>query len=158
MKYGYYPGCSLEGISAEYDHSMRSLLDLLDVTIQDVPDWICCGTLAAASVSPLLGLATPLWNVAQAKRAGYDQLIAPCSSCLYHFRHASYRVAEDPSLRAEVEAVLEQGLDPLPSTIHPLQLLTTDGFQARIEEHERAVDVSWPVGSLQRCRRIEPGN
>ncbi len=133
MKYGYYPGCSLEGISAEYDESIRSLFDWLDITIEDLPDWICCGTQAASSLSGLLGLATPLWNVAQAKQAGYDRLIAPCSACLYHFKHAAKRVAENPALRAEVEAVIELPLAYTPPTIHPLELLCTDAFEARIK-------------------------
>ena len=133
MKYGYYPGCSLEGISREYDESMRALLARLGVSIEDLPDWICCGTLAAPSLSPLLGLATPLWNVARAKQAGYDQLIAPCSACLYHFKHAAKRVADDPALRAEVESVLELPLASPPPTIHPLELLGTDSFEARIK-------------------------
>ncbi|MBI3361823.1 MAG: disulfide reductase, partial [Chloroflexi bacterium] len=132
MRYGYYPGCSLEGISVEYDESMRRLFERLEVTVEDLPDWICCGTLAAPSLSPLLGLATPLWNVARAKRAGYDRLIAPCSACLYHFKHAEKRVAENSALRAEVEAVLELPLASPPPTIHPLELLTADGFEPRI--------------------------
>ena len=134
MKYGYYPGCSLEGISNEYDESMRALFAQLEVTIEDLPDWICCGTLAAPSISHLLGLATPLWNVARAQQAGYDQLIAPCSACLYHFKRAAKQVAEDPALRAEVEAVLELPLDAAPPTIHPLELLSADGFEARIRQ------------------------
>ncbi len=133
MKYGYYPGCSLEGISREYDESMRALLARLGVSIEDLPDWICCGTLAAPSLSPLLGLATPLWNVARAKEAGYDQLIAPCSACLYHFKHAAKRVADDPALRAEVEAVLELPLASPPPTVHPLELLSADSFETRIK-------------------------
>lgn len=133
MKYGYYPGCSLEGISREYDESMRALLARLGVSIEDLPGWICCGTLAAPSLSPLLGLATPLWNVARAKEAGYDQLIAPCSACLYHFKHAAKRVADDLALRAEVEAVLELPLASPPPTIHPLELLSTDSFETRIK-------------------------
>ena len=133
MKYGYYPGCSLQGISSEYDDSVRRLLARLDVAIEDVPNWMCCGTIAAQSTSHLLGMANPLWNVVQAGQAGQDVVITPCSACLYHFKHASYRVAEDPSLRAEVEAVLEQPLARLPDTIHPLQLLTMNGFDARIK-------------------------
>lgn len=134
MRYGYYPGCSLEGISTEYDESIRSLFDVLDVTIEDVPGWICCGTLAAPSLGRLMGLATPLWNVAQAKQVGFDQLIAPCSACLYHFKHAAKRVAGDPALRAEVEAVLELPLSSTPPTIHPLELLSTNGFESRIKQ------------------------
>ncbi|MBI5290678.1 MAG: CoB--CoM heterodisulfide reductase iron-sulfur subunit B family protein [Chloroflexi bacterium] len=136
MKYGYYPGCSLEGISAEYDDSIRSLFKRLDVTIEDLPGWICCGTVAAPSMSRLLGLATPLWNVARAKQAGYDQLIAPCSACLYHFKHAAQQVAESPALRAEVEAVLALGvpLASLPPTVHPLEILSADAFESRINQ------------------------
>lgn len=134
MKYGYYPGCSLEGISAEYDDSIRSLFKRLEVTIEDLPGWICCGTVAAPSMSRLLGLATPLWNVARAKQAGYDQLIAPCSACLYHFKHAAQQVAESPAVRAEVEAVLELPLASLPPTVHPLEILSADVFESRINQ------------------------
>jgi heterodisulfide reductase subunit B len=88
MKHGYFPGCSLEGISAEYDHSIHKVLDALEVATEDVPDWICCGTLAAPSTSHLLGLATPLWNVLQAKKAGHDQVIVPCSAvCITSSTH-----------------------------------------------------------------------
>ena len=132
MRYAYYPGCSLEGISTEYDESMRSLFKRLDVAIEDLPDWICCGTLAAPSLSRLLGVATPLWNVARARQFGYDRLIAQCSACLYHFKKASKEVAENAGLRADAEAVLEMPLNGLPPTIHPLELLCTDGFESRI--------------------------
>lgn len=132
MRLGYYPGCSLEGISTEYDESIRALFAHLEITIEDLPDWICCGTLAAPSLSRLLGLATPLWNVAQAERAGYDKLIAPCSACLYHFKHATQVVMENPPLRADVEAVLELPLHSPPPTIHPLELLSNDLFETRV--------------------------
>ena len=132
MKDAYYPGCSLEGISVEYDLSLRNLFKHLNVTVEDLPDWICCGTLAAPSISRLLGLATPLWNVARAKQEGYDRLIAPCSACLYHFKHAARQVAENSALRADVEDLLELPLTGLPPTIHPLELLSDDTFEARI--------------------------
>ena len=137
MRYGYYPGCSLEGISAEYDESIRSLFAHLSVAIEDVPDWICCGTLAAPSLSRLLGVATPLWNVARARQAGHERLIAPCSACLYHFKKASKQVAEDAGLRAEAEAALELPLADLPPTIHPLELLSADGFEPYIKRMVR---------------------
>ncbi len=133
MKYGYYPGCSLEGISVEYDHSMRSLLARLDIAIEDLPDWVCCGTLAAPSISRLLGLATPMWNVAQAKKAGFEQLIAPCSACVYHFKNAARQVEENAATRADVEAVLEMSLIDLPRTVHPLEVLTNDELESRIK-------------------------
>ena len=133
MKYGYYPGCSLEGISVEYNHSMRSLFTALEVTIEDLPDWICCGTLAAPSISRLLGIATPLWNVAKAKQEGFEQLVAPCSACVYHFKNAENQVNTNSKLMSEVEAVLETSLTELPRTVHPLEILVNDGFEERIK-------------------------
>ncbi len=137
MKYGYYPGCSLEGISVEYDHSMRSLFAALDITVEDLSEWICCGTLAAPSISRLLGVATPLWNVAQAKQEGYEQLVAPCSACVYHFKNAEKQVNTNSKLRTEVESVLDLPLNDLPRTVHPLEILVNDGFEERINSRVR---------------------
>ncbi|MGD8752381.1 MAG: heterodisulfide reductase-related iron-sulfur binding cluster, partial [Anaerolineales bacterium] len=131
MKYAYYPGCSLEGISVEYDLSMRRLFEQLEVTVEDLPEWICCGTLAAPSMSRLLGVATPLWNVARATLEGFDQLIAPCSACVYHFKNAVKQVEDKPDLRIEVENVLEMSLESQTPTIHPLELLVQDSFEER---------------------------
>lgn len=133
MKLNYYPGCSLEGISAEYDESIRSLFERLDITLEELPDWICCGTLAAPSISPLLGLATPLWNVAQAQKSGGERLLTPCSACLYHFKNAAHQVERNATLRQHVENVLDTSLTNLPVVIHPLELLSDVGFEAHIK-------------------------
>ena len=134
MNYGYYPGCSLEGISNEYDQSLRSLFAKLEIGMTNLEDWICCGTLAAPSISRLLGLATPLWNVARAREQGLESLVAPCSACLYHFKNAARQVQEDESLKARVETVLELPLTGLPPAIHPLQVLTEGPFEERIRQ------------------------
>lgn len=133
MKYGYYPGCSLEGISLEYDHSIRSLFKALNITIEELPDWICCGTLAAPSISRMVGLTTPLWNIAKAGQEGYDRLIAPCSACVYHFRNAAAQLAGKPHLQREVETVLEMPLTGAPPAIHPLELLDDETFKTQIK-------------------------
>jgi heterodisulfide reductase subunit B len=134
MKLGYYPGCSLEGISVEYDISIRNLFKLLSVDVTDLPDWICCGTLAAPSISRLLGVVTPLWNVALAEEEGFDQLVAPCSACVYHFKNAAKQVADNAPLRDDVEAVMGRALNDPPAVVHPLEILTNDGFEARIRQ------------------------
>ena len=43
MKLGYYPGCSLHGSSNDYEQSLRACLGALDVTLEEIDDWICCG-------------------------------------------------------------------------------------------------------------------
>lgn len=129
MKYGYYPGCSLESMSVEYDVSLRNLFDRLSIRVEEVPGWICCGTLAAPSTSRLLGLAVPLWNVARAAEAGQTTVIAPCSACLYHFKSAQHQLRQDPTLVPKVEEILGLPLDTTPHIMHPVQLLSRPEFE-----------------------------
>jgi len=35
----YYPGCSLTGTAAEYDHSIREVAGLLDIDLEELEDW-----------------------------------------------------------------------------------------------------------------------
>lgn len=134
MTYGYYPGCSLEGISVEYDISIRRLFAALEVDFKEIPGWICCGTLAAPSLSRILGLATPLWNLVKAHNEGFDHLITPCSACLYHFKYAIKQVADHPELRPELEEVIETPINSIPRVIHPLELLTSNRYEKQIRD------------------------
>ncbi len=133
MRYGYYPGCSLEGMSVEYDISLRNVLDKLGVSVEPVPSWICCGTLAACSTSRLLGLSVPLYNVARAAQAGQETIIAPCSACLYHVKSSLHQLRQDPSLIPQVEKILDLPLDKTPRVLHPIELLTAPSFEGAIK-------------------------
>ena len=44
MKYAYYPGCSLESTSWDFDRSTRAVLGALGVELEEISDWACCGS------------------------------------------------------------------------------------------------------------------
>ena len=81
MNVGYYPGCALHGSSNDYEQSLRACLGALDVELQEVKDWICCGATAAHSLNHKLSMALPARNLALAERDGFKQLFAPCPLC-----------------------------------------------------------------------------
>ena len=122
-RYAYYPGCSLETMACEYDASFRNLCQHLGIGLEEVPDWFCCGAGMVGNLSPLLGLATPMKNLALAHQRGFNQLVAPCSACYNQFKRASSAVAEDPGLRRQVEDVVEYPLDHPVAVFHPLEML-----------------------------------
>ena len=68
MTYSYYPGCSLQESAMEYDVSTRAVLDAMDVRIEEIPGWTCCGASAVEAVSELLATALPARNLALAAR------------------------------------------------------------------------------------------
>ena len=47
MKFAYYPGCSLESTSWDFDRSTRAVLRAVGVELEEIPDWVCCGSTPA---------------------------------------------------------------------------------------------------------------
>ncbi|MFQ5420324.1 MAG: heterodisulfide reductase-related iron-sulfur binding cluster, partial [Anaerolineae bacterium] len=102
--------------------------------------------------------ATPLYNTAQARQAGFDQLITPCSACVYHFKHAAKKVADDGKLRADVEDVLELPLlDPTPA-VHPLEILITEPFENQIKSMVKRDMGDLKVVSYYGCHISRPAD
>ena len=123
MRYGYYPGCSLESISAEYDHSMRASgalgradrgpegLDLL---------WDGGGGI---DVAP-----DRVGDPAMERGAGQEDGFRPAHRAVQRLclplqaRGQEGRGGSRPTGRDR--GILEMPLDDAPPTIHPLELLT----------------------------------
>ena len=107
MSLAYYPGCSLEHSSAEFDVSTRRLLDVLGVTYQEVPDWTCCGSTPAHMMDHLLAQSLAARNLRQAAEIA-DELLAPCPSCYQREKNAELEIHKSDEFRAEVNKVLDQ--------------------------------------------------
>ena len=41
--YLLYPGCASESSAKAYDRSVNAVFDLLDITLNEIDDWNCCG-------------------------------------------------------------------------------------------------------------------
>ena len=50
MKYSYFPGCSLRGTGRAYEESLLPVLKLLEVELEELDDWNCCGATAYMEV------------------------------------------------------------------------------------------------------------
>ena len=141
-RYAYYPGCSLETMACEYDASFRNLCAHLDIGLEEAPGWCCCGAGMLGNLSPLLGLATPLKNLALAHQNGLGELVAPCSACYSQFKRASQEVREDSQLRQQVEEIIEYPLENPVSVLHPLEMLQR-------ELHGRKLTIANDLGHLR---------
>jgi len=109
MEYLYYPGCSLEGTSAEYDISTKVLMAAMDTHLTEIEDWNCCGATAAESLSHLLSYVLPARNLALAekmKRA--KEILVPCSACYLNLKKTEEAVKKDKDLLKKINIVLGQ--------------------------------------------------
>jgi heterodisulfide reductase subunit B2 len=87
MKVSYYPGCSLGGTALDYAASIAGVTPLLDMELEEIKDWNCCGATAAHSINHKLSLSLPARNLALAEVAGHD-VVAPCALCFNRLKMA----------------------------------------------------------------------
>ncbi len=94
MEVSYYPGCSLHGMAAEYDESIRAVCRALDVSLAELADWNCCGASSAHFVDDKLAVQLSARNMAIAEEAGRE-LLVPCAACFHRLKHADKELKED---------------------------------------------------------------
>ena len=97
-KLGYYPGCSAEGTSKEFDGTLREVFFRLGILLEEIPDWNCCGASPGHALSEEVGAALSYLNLLKAKRAGLEEILTPCPSCYANLLKASHFYTTDPDL------------------------------------------------------------
>jgi heterodisulfide reductase subunit B len=106
MILGYYPGCSLKGGSREYKESVVALCKKFDIKLVEVPDWNCCGATAAHNLNKELSLALPARILAQAEKAGFDEILVPCAACYNRLMVTNHEMNHQPELGQKVQEII----------------------------------------------------
>ena len=126
MKLAYYPGCSGQGTSAEYERSTRAVCRALEIGLKEISDWSCCGSTPAHACDHVLSSALSARNLALAAAEGAERVGTPCPSCLANLKTAKYRM-QDEAFRDKVNALLDNPCpEELPETVSILQVLVED--------------------------------
>jgi heterodisulfide reductase subunit B len=114
-QYAFYPGCSSQA-KASADNFLRSIdvvCDKLDVQLNEIPDWNCCGAsigYGEGGELPRLALSARNLALAETNFAGQD-MVSVCPACWLASRETAERLNEHSSLMAECnEALKEAGL------------------------------------------------
>jgi len=117
MTFTYYPGCSLESTGIEFDQSIRAVFEKLDVNLQELEDWSCCGASSAHSVNRELSLALPARNLALAQPLGRDMVRRHLEDLL------DFQFKGEIDVRPMLDIVINQiGLEEIKSkVVNPLK-------------------------------------
>lgn len=122
---GYFPGCSGQGTSIEYDISTRAVCHALDIELKEIPDWNCCGSTPAHTVDQVLSGALSARIFAQGENVGITDVVTPCPSCLKNLRNCLHH-REDELFAARVDALTERPLAMEHSIKSVLQVIMED--------------------------------
>ena len=122
MKIGYYPGCSLTGTGKEYDLSLRQVLNALDVELDELIDWSCCGATSAHATNHLLSLALPARNLSIASKQRLNEVMAPCAACYNRLIVSQHEIETNPLIAKQVEDVLGEPVSGKVSILNIIEL------------------------------------
>ncbi|MBQ9405306.1 MAG: CoB--CoM heterodisulfide reductase iron-sulfur subunit B family protein [Desulfovibrio sp.] len=126
MKYAYYPGCSAKGSSKDYEMSTQAVCRQLDMVLEEIPGWNCCGSTPAHAVDTELSAALCARNLDIAARQGAQLLLTPCPSCLSNLRAAAQRM-EKPTFRQRVNELLDEpAAETFPEVISVMQAIARE--------------------------------
>jgi len=110
-KYIFYPGCSMEGSARAYYESLNSIKAPLEMELEEINDWNCCGATEYLGVNLIPAYSLIARNLALAAQQmdGTKTLMAPCSACYLNLEKADYYMGERPTLGAKVNEALQAG-------------------------------------------------
>ncbi len=136
MRVGYYPGCSLSGTGREFGESMAAVAKALGIELAEIPEWTCCGSSSGHMTDRLLSVALPANVLAKARKAGFDQVMAPCAACYNRLATAKHEIETSAQTKAQVEAILQTKADALPRVLNVVQLLAqvSDAIAAKVSK------------------------
>ncbi|MGE5343325.1 MAG: CoB--CoM heterodisulfide reductase iron-sulfur subunit B family protein [Candidatus Omnitrophota bacterium] len=123
MKFGLYPGCSLNGSAREYNESLRALAQTIGIDLIEVPDWNCCGATAAHNLNQDLALALQTRILAAAESAGIDELVVPCAACYSRLFVTNHELGENPALKEKASRLVDDAYQGKVRVINILELL-----------------------------------
>ena len=158
MKLAYYPGCSGQGTSAEYERSTRAVCRALEIGLKEISDWSCCGSTPAHACDHVLSSALSARNLALAAAEGAERVGTPCPSCLANLKTAKYRM-QDEAFRDKVNALLDNPCpEELPETVSILQVLVEDygtgAIAEKVKKPLEGIKVACYYGCLMSAGRL----
>lgn len=159
MKFSYFPGCSLKGLGRAYEESLLPVMKHLDVELQELDDWNCCGATAYMSVDEAKACVLTARNLALAEKQGDHPVVAPCSACYMVLNKTKHYFKENPDMKAKIDKALDAvgmsygGGTPVR---HPLDILMNDvgveAIKAKVNRPLKGLKVAPYYG----CQIVRP--
>jgi len=96
MKISYYPGCTLKNNAKNFEDSALCSLKNLEVEVEELERWNCCGTVFSLATDDLIHHIAPIRNLIRVKEANTNKVMTLCAMCFNTLKRANERVRSDP--------------------------------------------------------------
>jgi heterodisulfide reductase subunit B len=114
-EYSYYPGCSSQKGASSFNQlrSTQTICEVLDIKLNEIPDWNCCSaSIGYAGGGELPRLTLSARNIALSEQHHPEQdIVATCAACWLATRETNDRLNADKEIKTDAnQALREAGL------------------------------------------------
>jgi heterodisulfide reductase subunit B len=156
-EYSFYPGCSSQkgATSSNYLYSTQSMCDVLDITLNEIPDWNCCGaSIGYGGGGELPRLTLSARNIALSEQHNSGQeIVATCAACWLATREAKERFEHNKTLFDGAQQALAEGglsLKNQTAVRHMVEVLIEDigyeGIKSGVKKPLEGLKIAGYVG------------
>ncbi|MCR4299028.1 MAG: CoB--CoM heterodisulfide reductase iron-sulfur subunit B family protein, partial [Gallionella sp.] len=153
MKLAYYPGCTLKNQATNFDVSTVSSMAKLDVEVEELERWNCCGTVHALDSDNVMNRVAPITNLirvkeAQARTEGMaSEFMTSCAMCYNTLKRANIDVKQRADALATINDFLSLEKIKYEGDVEVLHLL--EYLRDRVGFDKLAEKVTKPLNGLR---------
>lgn len=158
MKIKYYPGCSIKTSAEHFEISAKAVLKCLDVEMEELKRWTCCGTVYSLTSDDIMHHLAPVRNLLRVKEEGGDRVLTLCSMCYNTLKRANILVRKDTETREKIKDFMYKeliGYEGDVEVIHLLQLFREIGVE-KIKENIKVSLQGLKVAPYYGCMLLRP--
>ena len=124
MVFSYYPGCTLKNKAIDLDVYARKSAEALGVTLEEIPDWQCCGGVYTMGKDEIASKLSSVRALAYSKEKGQD-LVTVCSACHHVIKRINDDMKNDDNIRTKANNYmqLDEPYAGETNVIHYLEML-----------------------------------
>jgi heterodisulfide reductase subunit B len=158
MNYGYFPGCSLHSTAKEFSISTEALCKEIDIQLEEVKNWVCCGATPAHTTKEELGIALPYSNILNASEQGFENIVAPCAACYNRLKTADHEVHHSAAIKKRVDEILGAEVKQDVRILHILELLRDEYGYEKLKGFIKKPLKNLKVACYYGCLLVRPDN
>jgi heterodisulfide reductase subunit B len=155
----YYPGCTLKANALHFEDSAIKALEKLDYQLQEMKDWVCCGTVFSMTSDDLMLQLSSIRNLLRAEAQDLKELVVLCSMCYNTLKRSKDFILEDETNLKKLNDFMYMEGVQYQGTIEIYQLLEI--LRDRIGMKKIQAQVTKPlqelkVGAYYGCLLVRP--
>ncbi len=157
MRFAFFQGCNIPARVSQYADATRAICGKLDIELIELETFNCCGY-PARNIDQRAFLLSAAKNLAAAEAEGLEMLVM-CKCCYGALKKAEYQLAEDPSLKNEINSILTKDKLKYEGRIQINHLLTVlhrdvgnDGLVSNISRTYSGLQIAVSYG----CHALRP--